>query len=43
MSRLTWQKTTVTGVEGLDQNVFQAPVSGASRDVHVSNARVPAK
>lgn len=37
-----WIETVVTGVEGLDQGFFQAPVDG-NKDIHVSNARVAVK
>ncbi|HXG61510.1 MAG TPA: CsgG/HfaB family protein [Planctomycetota bacterium] len=37
-----WQETTVTGVKGGEQGLFQAPVYG-EKDIHFSNVRVAVK
>lgn len=37
-----WQETTVTGLKGVEQGLFQAPVYG-EKDIHFSNVRVAVK
>ncbi len=37
-----WHEATVTGLQGIEGGILQAPVDG-SKDIHVSNVRVPVK